>query len=134
VSSKRGGYRRKAPLYALNFEGDEEFDGLEIMAKSMPLREFMEIGDLQKAAQDDPDAQRDIIKRLADVIVSWNLEDDEGKAVPVSYDSLTSYDFPFVLTIFYAWMNAVSSVPNLLKNDSNAGGTSQELSIPMEPL
>ena len=164
---KRGGYRRKPPLYALNFVPDEEgaeneFDGLEVMARSLPLHEFLGLQRQQQAAQEgDPEAAEVIIRRLAGVIVSWNLEDDEGRPVPVAYavcrdggkpgspgepcsahqgdgaapcdyTGLVAYDMPFVLAVFYAWMNAVTSVPNLSKNDSNGGGTSQELSIPME--
>lgn len=159
------GFKRTRPLYALKFEppqdgSEDEYAGLEIMARAIPLRDFFELQQLQRAAETDPDAQKKIITGLAGVIVSWNLLDDDDKAVPVAYaicrDSgkpgepgqpctahqgaeipceytgLCEYDLPFVLTIFYTWMTAVASIPNLLRGTSNDGGTSQELSIPME--
>lgn len=130
---KRGGYKREKPLYKLVFE-DEQFDGLEIMAKSLPLGEFLELQKLQARAVDDPDAGEQVIRRLSDVLVSWNLEDDDGQPVPATFDGLASQDFPFVLAIFQAWQEAVSSVPNRSPGGSNGGGTSPELSLPMEAL
>lgn len=128
---KRGGYKRERPLYKLVF-ADPEFDGLEVMTKSLPLGEFLELQKLQARAAEDPDAAEQVIRRLADVIVSWNLEDDQDQAVPATYDGLLGQDLPFVMVIFQAWQEAVSSVPNRSPDGSNGGGTSLELSIPME--
>jgi hypothetical protein len=81
---KRGGYRREKPVYKLIF-ADEEFDGLEVMAKSLPLGEFMELQKLQARATEDPGAAEKIVRTLGRVLVSWNLEDDDGKPVPAEY-------------------------------------------------
>lgn len=129
--SKRPGYKRTTRQFLLKFEG-EEFEGLEVLAKSLPLREFLEIAELQVVAQEDPDAQRQILKKLADVIVAWNIEDDDDKPATISFDTLLDFDLPFVLNIFFSWMAAVSDIPNLSSKISNGGGTSQELSIPMD--
>jgi hypothetical protein len=129
--SKRPGYKRQAPLYVLKFE-DPQFEGLEVAAKSMPLGEFLALQKLQQAAQTDPDAQEQVIRKLAEVIHAWNLEDADDKPVPVTYEALLRFDMPFVLSIFYAWMEAVADIPNLSRPNSNSGETSRELSLPME--
>ena len=128
---KRPGYRREKPLYKLVF-ADPQFDGLEVMAKSLPLGEFLELQKLQARAGEDPDAAEQVIRRMADVIVSWNLLDDADDPVPASYDGLLTQDLPFVMAIFMAWQEAVAGVPNLSPNGSPNGVTSLELSLPME--
>lgn len=131
--AKRPGYRREKPLYLLKF-ADEEFDGLEVMSKSVPLGEFFELQRLQAVAASDPDAAEKIVTQMANVLVSWNLEDEHGKPVPCNYAGVSSQDMPFVLVIFAAWMEAVAGVPNLSPPASSDGGTSLEPSIPMEPV
>jgi hypothetical protein len=129
---KRGGYKREPTLYNLQFEGDPSFDGLEVMAKSLPLKEFFALQKLQSVADSDPDAAEKVVRAFAGVLVSWNLTDEADQPVPASYDGLIEQEYGFVLRIFAAWMGAISSVPNLLLPGSNGGGTSPEPSIPME--
>lgn len=81
---KRGGYRREKPVYLLRFE-DAQFDGLEVTAKSLPLGEFFTLQRLQEQAGADADAAEQVVRKLADVLVAWNLEDDDGQAVPCEY-------------------------------------------------
>lgn len=131
TKAKRKGFRREAPEYVLHFE-DEQFDGLVVHAKSLPLREFFELQKLQLKSEEDAGAAEQIIRRMSDVIVSWNVEDDDDKPVPVSFESLISYDMTFILAIFNAWMEAVASVPNRSSGSSNAGETSLVPSIPMD--
>lgn len=158
---KRGGYKRQRPLYKLKFANDE-FDGLEVMAKSLPLQEFFGLQRLQATANSDPDAAETVVRKLTEVIVSWNLLDDDDKPVPVAYavcaesgkpgepghacshhqndeaaepceyTGLCAFDLPFVLVIFSAWMESIADIPKLSQETSNSGGTSQELRIPME--
>jgi hypothetical protein len=129
---KRPGFRREKPVYLLRFE-DDQFDGLEVTAKSLPLGEFFALQRLQEKANDDADAAEQVVRKLSEVLVSWNLEDDEGKPVPCEFSGVATLDLPFVLAIMSAWMEAVASVPNRSPGNSNGGGTSLEPSIPMEP-
>lgn len=128
---KRPGYKREKPLYKLIF-ADDQFNGLEVVAKSMPFGEFLEMQKLQARATEDADAGEKIIRKFGDVIESWNLEDDDDKAVPATYDGLAAQDLPFVLAIFQAWMEAVADIPKTSPTASNGGGTFPEQSIPME--
>lgn len=81
---KRGGYRREPTMYALKFE-DPQFEGLEVMAKSLPLGEFLAMQRLQGRAAEDTDAAEQVLRKLASVLVSWNLEDEQGQPVPIQY-------------------------------------------------
>lgn len=125
------GYKREAPVFKLIFE-DDEFAGLEVLARSLPLGAMFEFQALQEKAADDPKSALEVLRRFADVLVSWNLEDDADQPVPCSLDGLSGYDLLFVMEIVKAWMTAVASVPKAPPSASSAGGTSLELSIPME--
>jgi hypothetical protein len=130
--SKRG-FRRERTLFALKFE-DPEFEGLEVMAKSMPLRDYFAIQKLQDKADTDPEAAEELLRKLASVIVSWNLTDEDDQPVPPTYEGLAEQELSFVMPVFFAWMQAVASVPNPSPGTSNGSGTSVEDSMPMEAL
>ena len=66
---------------------------------------------------------------LAGSMVSWNLDDDDGKPISCDYEGLRVQDFDFVMKIMLGWMQAISSVPESLGKDSNSGGTSPEASL-----
>lgn len=158
---KRAGWKAQPTIYRLNFEGDQ-FEGLTVEAKSMPLGGFFGLQELQARAETDLDAAKQVIRRLASVLVAWNVEDEHGQPVPAvyavckvsgkpgepgaacpecasgdgspacDYTGLVGLELPFVLQIFRAWMQAVASVPNPSPPPSNGGGTFPEQSIPME--
>lgn len=122
------GFKVVSTIFKLVFEG-EAYEGLEVQAKSLPLRDFLAL-----QGQDEGEAGLKVIDKFGDALVSWNLEDEEGNLIPANADGLGSLEFSFVKILLDAWMEAVASVPNLSRPVSNDGGTSQELSIPMELL
>lgn len=81
---KRPGYRREKPAYLLKFE-DDQFDGLEVTARSLPLGEFFTLQRLQAQASDDADAAEQVVRKLGGVLIGWNLESDDGKPVPCEF-------------------------------------------------
>lgn len=81
---KRAGYKRDKPVYQLRF-ADEQFDGLEVVAKSLPLGEFFALQRLQADAANDADAAEQVVRKLSDVLVSWNLLDDDDEPVPCEF-------------------------------------------------
>lgn len=126
-------YKRERPVFALKF-ADGDFEGLEVMARSLPLRGFFEIQKLSAKADEDPEVAEELMHKLAAVLVSWNLVGEDDRPVPPTYDGLVEQDLPFVLAILNAWMDAVTSVPNRSSSGSSAGETSLERSIEMAPL
>lgn len=130
---KRPGFKVPKSIFKLVFE-DEQFEGLEVRVRSLSLSEFFRLQQLQGDAGGDIEAARGIIERLADAIVTWNLEDEDGEAVKPTADNLQELEIGFVMAIISAWMEAIATVPNRSPGGSNAGETSQELSIPMDVL
>ncbi len=129
---KRPGFRREKPLYKLNFE-TEDLDGLVVMAKSMPLRDFLFLVKVsQNADTGDPGAIEEMYQKIAAVLVSWNLEDEGGEPVPATYEGLARQDLQLANAIVGAYQQALAEVPKSSPTGSSGSGTSAELSIPME--
>ncbi len=122
------GYRRKPREYHLKFE-DDEFDGLIVKCGSLSVDEFIEITTLATRLQATTAESDDVARMfdiLADKIIEWNLEDDDGKPVGHTPADLRAQDFDFIMTIQMSWMTAMAKVPNPLLSGSNNGGTTQE--------
>lgn len=123
------GYRPVRKIYSLRFA--DEYEGLVVKARSATVEQFLEMQGL--ASNDDADkavdATADLLKRFADFLVEWNVEDDDGTPVPATYEGVLRQDFDFVNMIIWAWMEALASVDSPLSNGSSAGDNSLELSL-----
>lgn len=128
------GYRRQAKRYRLVFE-DPEMEGLEVLMKSVPIGQFMELTGLDEntilgegvTLAGGPVPAR-MLHAAGDAIVEWNLEDDDGPVKP-GYDALAAQDIGFVYQIVKAWVEAMSGVPAPLQQGSSGGGPSPEGSL-----
>ena len=115
----------------LVFEGDE-FEGLEIVcaldlsfAEQQTLKEMQASGD--EASGED---QRKVLDFFAErCITSWNLEDKDGKTLPVSGDSFWQFPGWFGMKVLNGWAEAVkkaSEVDAPLGEPSKNGSLSEE--------
>jgi hypothetical protein len=75
-----------------------------------------------------------LFKQFAAALVEWNLEDENGKAVPATYKGITGLDFDFAVQLATTWMEAVASVGNPLPPPSSNGHKSQEVSPELAAL
>jgi len=129
------GFRKEATQYKLKFE-DPDLDGLEVIAKSLPLRDFLAINKLAIAADDNAEKQVEqsevMLKKFSEALIGWNLEDDRGKPVPATYAGLLTQEVSFAMEIIRAWMEAIANVPKPSPTGLNGSGTYPEQSIPME--
>lgn len=126
------GFKRGQKVYKLRFE-DPEFEGLVVRTRSVSLGEFLTMeelisGDLVKDNVDK------LFKAFVDVVVSWNLEDDDDQPVPITVGGLYAQDLEFVKAIIDAWKDAMVGVADPLSQTSTGGEPSLVESIPMEPL
>jgi hypothetical protein len=126
------GFRKEPTLYRLKFE-DESFEGLEVMAKSVPLKDFLALNKMSSETDSAKQVEQSeaLFRKFAEALISWNLEDENGKPVPTTYNGLVSQEMAFVTEIIKAWMDAIASVPKTSKSNSNGSGTYPEVSIPM---
>lgn len=125
------GYRKKRTVYKLVFE-DPDLDGLEVVARSVPLESLLSVQRLISTADSNPEDAEALFRKLAGVLVSWNLETEEGETVPCTFEGLAAQEFPFVMEILNAWQAAMVTVPKASPNGLNGGATSPAPSIPME--
>lgn len=132
------GYQR--PILRLIFdESTGDMAGLEVLCRRMSVGHVKDIQALAQTTGDmkDPDnlARLDrCLNVLAEHLVGWNLEDDNGAPVPADVDTLKQQDLPFLMGIFEQWMKqAIGVRPPLLK-PSEDGEPFPEGSIPMTDL
>jgi hypothetical protein len=144
------GYTVVRTVYKLAFE---DHPGMVVRAKGASVEGFTETIGLSSAVQDMDtenlkagDAEKtvkaisDLFRRFADVLLDWNLEEEDGSAIPATVAGLQSLEFPFALEIIMAWVNTVSDVPAPLANSSTPGemqGVAASLqmeNLPSNPL
>jgi len=118
---KTVGFKHQPKIYKIVFD-DPDLAGLEVKARGLS------IGELR-------DDEITPAESFANALVSWNLEDEEGRPLPMTLGTLENYpDLNFINTLVEAWLNAVIGVDDELGKDSGSGKPFLEGSIPMEPL
>lgn len=124
------GYRREPKVYRLVFD---EHPGLVVRTRSASAAMVFEVTTLQNAELTVATI-REMFELFAGVLVSWNLQSEEGEPVPATVDGLMGEDFDFVMMVIQAWIEAVTGVSAPLDQPSSSGSPSLVGSLPMEPL
>lgn len=164
------GYKPQRKIYKLIF-ADEEYEGLEVMARSVSLGALLEFRTLasnatrnkftvpdgatpeeivaaaEAAGVDTDDALGAfllLVEKFAQVLVSWNVEEeepdpaDESKMIdvptPANMAGLLDQEPTFVMKIVETWVEVVAGVDTPLPRSSNSGETSVEESMAMVPM
>lgn len=130
------GYRRQPTIYRLLFE---EYEGLEVMARSVSIDEYLKITRLADEMTTRPGEEqvKEMFAWFAKRLVSWNLEDEDGTPVPATLHGLLGEELPFATAIVMAWVNKVVRVDPTSPPGSSPGASPPdplEASIPMEPV
>ena len=127
-------------VHLLTWEGDHELAGLEMRARAIPLREYLELDSiisgraLPERFTTADEAIDWVFGRFASALVSWSLHDREGRPVPPDLDGVMSQDREFVMIVLRDWIEALRTVAAPLPKPSPASERSAEASIPMESL
>jgi hypothetical protein len=132
------GYKRARKAILLRFEDEPE---LEVLARSVSVSKFLGVmawADQMQAGKLDEKAVTQLCEWLAERIISWNLEDDDGRPVPVSAEYLLEEDFDWTVRLFMAWVGSISKVMQFPSLQTAPEGVSPpgdplEASIPMSP-
>lgn len=143
------GFVHNRKLIRLVFEG--ELEGLEVTVRPSSVLVYDEIAELSTQTFTSPPSRenlkalRDLYRRFAAVLVSWNLEEageDGAEVVPVpaTLDGLLSQEPSFVNSVVTAWLDAAA----LTERDRQAAAKAAqaeadalfelEESLPVEPL
>jgi hypothetical protein len=132
------GYKPARTLYRLKFE---DHPGLEVVAKSTSVERLMglmglveKVGDLDEAAiATNFGLVEQVLRGFAEILHSWNVEDDDDTPIPATYEGLITQELPFVMEVVNAAVEAISTAPPPLPKNSSADPT-LEASIPMTPI
>jgi hypothetical protein len=121
------------------------FDGIDIRCKRTPInilfagmRILMEFESLKIDGIKDIERMESMVTRMAEFLVertiSWDVQTEDGDALPVSVESFRELGVDFLLAYLRTWAESATSVPESLGKESGTGVTSEEASIPMAAL
>lgn len=133
------GFRKVPVIYTLTFEG--EYEGLEVRMKSTSLGKMRQILNLLDSRDDDDESMNgtfelidSLIELLIEQAVSWNMEDEQGRPIEFTSESLNDQDLPFVMELTNRYMETISGPDKELGKDS-PGGKQSPVALPtMEAL
>lgn len=137
------GKRIARKTYKLSFQPDTPLDGLTVVVRGVSLGKALELqreaARRAKGGGEEDAAIERMARLLAEHLIEWDAEDEDGVPIPPTLDGLLSQDAEFVSMIGDAWQNAVmasTSVPDAdpLPGNSTDGLSSVEESIPMDVL
>jgi len=103
----------------------DEVPGLEIYMGSMSVAEALAF---------DENSVDDRFAKFADLLHSWNVEDEQGRPVPATIDGIRSIEISFAYKIMQAWTDALTGVPGPLDRPSTDGLPWEGAPIPTEAL
>lgn len=130
------GYHKARQVARLVWPDGHELHGLEIRVKVISVGTYLQytriFGD--KSAENSDDEVTEIYSDFVDNLISWNLEDEEGKPIPQTLEGLFTQELDFINTIIFAWADSLTKVSEELGKGSPSGDRSVEASLPMETL
>jgi hypothetical protein len=137
------GFTYNRTLYKLKF-ADADLEGLEVTARGTTINgllKFVNLGAELDGLDADHMDPAELSQKLpamfspfAKVLVSWNLEDEDGTPVPATLEGLMDQEVPFVARVIEAYVTGIAQAPPPLPKSSGDGATTDlEASIPMIP-
>lgn len=129
------GFTRKRKTYKLDF-ADTEYDGLVVKVSGLTTGEYLDFLALSAPVdgEDDKGTTEQMLRMLADHIVSWNLLDEQGNPIPTDFEGIKSNEIAMNMMIVEAWTDAIANVPADTGKASTPGSAPLVASIPTEML
>lgn len=125
------GYKPKQKIYNVTFE-EGDLEGLALKFKSIPGSVLSNI--MKMEASSEVGEISYILTGLSNIIIEWNVEDDNGNTMPISEESFESFDMDFILRLWEVCMDALLGVSGPLNQPSSTELDSATPEIPMETL
>jgi len=128
------GYKAKLKTYLVRFDEGHEYHGAEARLRGMTYGEWEQVTGLDGGEGDENGGAS--VRRFVDHLISWNLEDDDGKPLPMTMDAVKTIDHDLVAALNNAWVQTLIGVHDgdPLPESSPSGGPSLAASVPMEAL
>lgn len=132
------GFKAKRKIFHLVFS-DEDMEGLRVTIRSTSMENILLMAEMDEMTptaltKEDIAKLRSAFDIVSQSMVSWNLEDEDGVAIPATVASLLDQEPEFVMSIIKAWTRAMTQVAAPLAPPSQDGEQFPEGSIPMENL
>jgi hypothetical protein len=132
-----GRWTRRSPVKVIRF-ADGDLAGLVIRVRVMSVGALQEL--LTKLDElSNMESMPYIARSLADHLIGWNIDDEEGHPVSATYEGILSLDPAELAEIGRAWMQSLSgAVPGASPLDSGSPSgvpsAGEEPELPMESL
>ena len=124
------GYRKVPTIHTIDDIPGE--DGLIVRMQGIS---FGKVRRVTALLDDEGDgALEEIGKLVVSKLVSWNLEDGDGRAIPVTIEEFDELDFQLVLKLVNAWLDRMTGVSDDLGKDSSSGVKFPGQPVTMEAL
>ncbi|WNI19176.1 hypothetical protein [Actinacidiphila sp. ITFR-21] len=123
------GARRSPTLYKLTFDETTDEPGLEITLRSMSIKRLKEMRAHDVSQDTEGEAVEFLAGLIAQQIVSWNREDENGQPMPPTLESLEEEEPKLIYAISAKWQEAMAGVSAPLGEGSNSGEISEVESI-----
>lgn len=111
-------------------------EGLEIKAQSATIGEiitFVHLTDMvDEEARKQANALTDLMDLFATRLISWNLEEEDGRPIAATRDGLYSLETDMATSIVLSWLEGVVGVSDPLSRPSKPGERELLASLPME--
>ncbi len=123
------GYVPRRTQYKLDFS-QTEYDGLEVVTRSASMATLLGILELADEAEQATSGKEGLAKLdqlfglFEGVLVSWNVESEDGKPVPASKAGLLTQDSAFTLAVIQMWAREMTQAPPTSPTASGSGATS----------
>jgi hypothetical protein len=128
------GYKHQIPRINVAFEEGHEYHGLKVVLRKLKLGEWLEITGMGDNEEPTVRHVGDQLRRMADKLVSWNLEDEGGRPVPTTLEAVMDQDRELMIAVLNAWLDGLTAVSAPLEASSTGGEPSLVESIPMDTL
>ena len=124
------GLQRKRKIYKLDFAGTE-YEGLEVKVGGLTTGEYLELVGLSAPGEEGGAETERMLRFFASHLRSWNLEED-GVAIPTSFEGIVTNDLSMNMTIIGAWTSALADVPEETEKKLPSGDLPLLASVPTE--
>lgn len=110
-----------------------EGDDLNVKAKVISFGEVRKV--LRELDNDNEVDMMDFVgRKLAENIVWWDYEEEDGSPIPVNQETIDGLEFTETIAIVNAWLSEMTGPNEELGKDSSSGVPSPELNLTAEAL